>query len=269
MAYKETVYWNAEDFLRDGGTPTILAIGDSWFWYPMPGGSLINAIGDLFQRQKKIFVVGKNGALADDFIHGWLKSSIEHMFDMYGANAEALLISGGGNDFAGFKRCRPLFNKDCSNATEAEECFRSGGAATEGTMEWLLRRTMSSYTTLINFALERMPAGARVFIHDYDYPIATGIGFMGRTAWLQPAFEDAKIPDNLWKDCIKIIVDRHVDMFKALRESSPNIISFVDSTKTLTADQWANELHPTWQGFQKIANERWAPEMVRVGLLSR
>ena len=34
-------------------TASILAIGDSWFWYPFPGGSLLNNI-DLLTRQKLI-----------------------------------------------------------------------------------------------------------------------------------------------------------------------------------------------------------------------
>ena len=51
--------------------PSILAIGDSWFWYPFPGGSLVNRLGKLVQsREHSILAVGHNGAEAYDYVFG-------------------------------------------------------------------------------------------------------------------------------------------------------------------------------------------------------
>jgi hypothetical protein len=33
----------------------------------------------------------------------------------------------------------------------------------------------------------------------------------------------------------------------------------VDSSGTLAEDEWANELHPTPEGFDRIVRERWIP----------
>ncbi len=40
-----SIYWSEEELRRDNRMPTILAIGDSWFWYPFPGGSLASYLG--------------------------------------------------------------------------------------------------------------------------------------------------------------------------------------------------------------------------------
>ena len=41
----ENVYWDAGWMKDDNRAASILAIGDSWFWYPFPGGSLLNQLG--------------------------------------------------------------------------------------------------------------------------------------------------------------------------------------------------------------------------------
>ncbi len=41
----ENVYWDAGWMKDDHRAASILAIGDSWFWYPFPGGSLLNQLG--------------------------------------------------------------------------------------------------------------------------------------------------------------------------------------------------------------------------------
>ena len=44
-------YWDENLMKNDGKLPSILAIGDSWFWYPLPGGSLINYIGPVVEKK--------------------------------------------------------------------------------------------------------------------------------------------------------------------------------------------------------------------------
>ena len=43
------LYWHEPLMLVDGAVPSILAIGDSWFWYPLPGGSLASSIARVLQ----------------------------------------------------------------------------------------------------------------------------------------------------------------------------------------------------------------------------
>ena len=65
------VYWDATSMQIDQVYPSILAIGDSWFWYPLPGGSLINQLGPLVASKGHfIFALGNNGAEAFDYVYG-------------------------------------------------------------------------------------------------------------------------------------------------------------------------------------------------------
>ena len=45
----ENVYWDREGLIRYSTTAAYLAVGDSWFWYPLPAGSLIPQIGRRFR----------------------------------------------------------------------------------------------------------------------------------------------------------------------------------------------------------------------------
>ncbi len=42
-----SVYWDKTQMQNEGAVPSILAIGDSWFWYPFIGISLIVSLWNL------------------------------------------------------------------------------------------------------------------------------------------------------------------------------------------------------------------------------
>ena len=43
----QNVYWDWPSMQTDNHSASMLAIGDSWFWYPFPGGSLVTRLGPL------------------------------------------------------------------------------------------------------------------------------------------------------------------------------------------------------------------------------
>ncbi|MBI2508692.1 MAG: SGNH/GDSL hydrolase family protein, partial [Betaproteobacteria bacterium] len=50
--------------------PAVLAIGDSWFWYPI-GQSLLDPINTkVWNKQYCIYAIGANGAEARDYVEG-------------------------------------------------------------------------------------------------------------------------------------------------------------------------------------------------------
>ncbi|WP_205589381.1 SGNH/GDSL hydrolase family protein [Comamonas sp. lk] len=268
MAYNNVVYWSMTE-LQDSvpSNAQILAVGDSWFWYPMPGGSLLNYIGDLVKpKGYKILAVGNNGAEAYDYVDGKYKNVVKGMFKLYGSTAKALLISGGGNDFAGFNDLRRLLNDKCGNASTALECFKPGTIDDEGTVTWLMHKTFENYSLLISRALARMPADVKIFVHNYDYAMASGKGALGGEPWLKPALDDAKVPAELQRDCIRLLIDMQSDILERLQKALPNNIVYVDSRGTLADSDWANELHPSKSGFQKIANNAWKPLLAKADL---
>ena len=103
--------------------PSIIAIGDSWFWYPFPGGSLLNQLGLLVAgKQHTVLAFGNNEAEAYDYVYGKYAKSVREALRLFNdGSLSAVFISGGGNDFAGFNDLRPLLNGNCSAAGSTDE----------------------------------------------------------------------------------------------------------------------------------------------------
>jgi hypothetical protein len=259
------VYWSEQAMQLDQVSPDILAIGDSWFWYPFPGGSLINPIGDLLAAQGHIvYVVGNNGAEAYDYVKGKYRRPVREMLRLYGSAAKAVLVSGGGNDFAGFNDLRPMLNADCSAATTAAECFKPGDA--EGTLEWLMQRVFENYALLASRTMLVVPPTTPILVHAYDYAVPDGRGVGGGNGWLKPSLEDARVPVALHQDCIRLLIDSAQSVMAQLAASSNGRVVAVDSRGTLSPADWSNELHPKRAGFKKIAVQKWRPVLQQLGL---
>lgn len=255
----ENVYWDWSSMQRDDAYPGVLAIGDSWFWYPFPGGSLLNALGPLLARRElKVLAIGNNGAEAFDYVQGKYSKAVRQALALQGASLSAVFLSGGGNDFAGFNDLRPLLRDDCSGATTATDCFRADEE--DRSLGWLLRKTADNLRQLIGMILVSTPERANIVMHNYDYALPSGRGVFGRgKAWLKPALDDARVAPGLQQDAIRLLIDRMTLEFEALEAIDPSRIFLVDSRNTLAASDWANELHPKPAGFRKIARQRWEP----------
>lgn len=262
----ENVYWDATSMQIDQVYPSILAIGDSWFWYPLPGGSLINQLGPLVAPKGHfIFALGNNGAEAFDYVYGKYSRLIRTALRLHGSSLSAAFISGGGNDFAGMNDLRPMLNADCSAASQASECFRPGTDA--GTVAWLMAKTAESYRMLIGQIMAASRPETFIILHNYDYAYPSGKGvFRNGGSWLKPALDEAKVPINLQRDCIKLVIDALSNELQDLTQIDPSRVFLVDSRGTLDEGDWANELHPKSAGFKKIAKSAWLPVLEKSGL---
>jgi hypothetical protein len=251
-----SMYWD-ELAMRDAGAmPSILAVGDSWFWYPFPGGSLINNVASHTARRGHVVLAkGMNGAEAFDYAHGVYERSVTTALELYGRGLSAVFISGG-NDFAGFNDLRPLLKDDCSGATSGATCFASGNSG----LNRFLDEVEDSYRTLIGRVYTYTTTDCVVIMHTYDYAIPDGRAVFRRgKAWLKPALDDAKVPAALQQACINHLIDTlHSLLLKIASLDSAHLL-VVDSRGTLSPNHWANELHPTATGFRRIVNQRWLP----------
>lgn len=261
------VYWDSSAMEIDGVFPSILAIGDSWFWYPLPGGSLITPLGDLVAPKSHfIFALGNNGAEAFDYVYGKYSRSIRTALKLHGSSLSAAFISGGGNDFAGMNDLRPMLNADCSAALQAADCFRPSNDA--GTLAWLMAKTAESYRMLIGQIMAASRPETFILMHNYDYAYPTGKGvFSSKASWLKPALDDAKVPAGLQRDCVKFVIDALSYALETLTQIDPDRVFLVDSRGTLAESDWANELHPKPAGFKKIAKSAWLPVLKKIGLV--
>lgn len=261
----QNVYWDAELLNQDGLAASILAIGDSWFWYPFPGGSLLNALGPLVAtKQHTILAFGNNGAEAFDYVHGVYRKQVDTGLKFHGAGVSAVFISGGGNDFAGFSDLRPLLKSDCTGITTARGCYRTNPGEA---LDLLMSRTEQSLDELIAKVLKKCRPGTEVFLHTYDNAVPSGKGvFGGSSSWLKQALDDARVAPQLQRDCVVFLIDEFSKRLKAIRKRYPGEVFLVDSRGTLVNADWANELHPKPQGFRKIAKNAWLPVLRKRGL---
>lgn len=261
----ENIYWD-EYLLRDDHlTASILAIGDSWFWYPFPGGSLLNALSPILKTgQHTVLAVGKNGAEAFDYVTGTYKKLVDRLLTLHGgAHTSAVFISGGGNDFAGYNDLRPLLGINCSAASDEDACYLD--AEGKDTLGPFMNGVRENLDILIGRVFAKVGQQAAVFLHNYDYAIPSGHG-VGANSWLLPALEAAKVPGALRARCIGLLIDRYTDELNRLAEKYHPRIEVVDTRGTLTPGDWANELHPSSAGFKKIA-EKWRPPLRTRGLI--
>jgi hypothetical protein len=262
------VYWDAAELQAADEVPSIIAIGDSWFWYPFPGGSLLNQLGPLVaSRQHTVLAFGNNGAEVYDYVYGKYAKSVREALRLYNdGSLSAVFLSGGGNDFAGFNDLRPLLNANCSAAGNADQCFKDGDD--DGTLDWLMQRTRESYNTLIGQIVAQPNPNLKVFLHNYDYAFPSGKGLFNNTdgTWLKRALDDAQVPRPLQRPCVMRLVDRFSAELQTVADQNNGRVIFVDSRNTLSETDWANELHPTPGGFGKIAQQRWKPLLVDNGL---
>ncbi|MFG6432733.1 SGNH/GDSL hydrolase family protein [Roseateles sp. LYH14W] len=240
--------------------PTIIALGDSWFWYlknnvATPLHSILN------KRMDHIILVrGANGAEAQEYTSGVIFQTLERDLDKtrgYGKTIKAVFLSGGGNDLAGPEDFLPLLEEDCSKFKTAEACLRIRQPGK------LFGKVTSALGTIIELVENKIP-GTPVFAHSYDYANPNGLGFFGLGQWLRFPMDQCKVPRSLQQDLINLLIDRYWEAMVKLRKQFPQL-QLIDQRGTLGRDEWANELHPTPAGFKKIA-KRWKPQLEAAGL---
>lgn len=250
------IRWSGTAF--SDGQASVLAIGDSWFWYPFVGGSILEKLAAYLKNGDNIIAIGNNGAEAYDFASGMYASRLKYLLKFYGAGARAVLISAGGNDFAGFDDLRPMLRDDCSGCTTAQACFNTGSASTPHSFDWLQKRVQDSYSTIVGSVLAAVEPDVKVYVHTYAYAHPSGDGIAGKQ-WLLPSLLDAKVPPHLRQGCVNLLIDRHAAMLTALANNANGRVVVIDTRNVLPDDiDWANELHPKSRGFDKLVSV-WLP----------
>ena len=72
------IYWGTPGALNAGANPSVIFLGDSWFWYP--AGNLPLAIHQSFDSHD-FLVVGRNGAEAAEWKDKYRKD-IDTVFNL-------------------------------------------------------------------------------------------------------------------------------------------------------------------------------------------
>ncbi len=235
-----------------------LAIGDSWFDYPLNGNDPSFGNTDIIAQLTQL---GSPPPLVLNYaLYGQATTSVltyENQQTIVDAVSDSsqwvndapdgILVSMGGDDLVGDQFAIYL------------DYEGSGLDATR--FQGALASVRASYLDL--FALrDAVAPGKPVIGHCYDYAIPNGVGTLCAGPWLQPSLEFSgyyALAEGL--NIVSTMIDGFYAMVSALAADPNNHFVLVDTRGTLqrvwgVADGWANELHPYPTGFTLLA-QKW------------
>jgi hypothetical protein len=237
-------------------TPLVmLAHGDSWFDYPLSGNSIsltstdiIVQLGSMGNVNPFILNMSQWGdattaemslpkqqlmisALQDP--SNWLNST----------KPDAILFSGGGNDIAGDQFC--IYLDYAAVSATGLDVTRLQDA---------LGMVEASYLDLFAFR-DRNAHGVPIFSHSYDFPVPNGVHPVCAGPWLKPSLDFCGYDPTQGAAIVRQALTEFKKQLTALASDPGNNFTLVDTQGVLDPADWANELHPYPQGFQKLAGK--------------
>ncbi|MDL2408504.1 SGNH/GDSL hydrolase family protein [Rhizobium calliandrae] len=233
----------------------LLAIGDSWYDYPIQGNSLVFIPSDILAQLKQIC---DPAPIILSSAHRGDASTIEmslpkqekiiqfltHKQNWPNGKPDAIIVSAGGNDVAGNSFCIFLDFND-GRHTGLNQARYAG----------VLNLVRACYLDL--FAVrDRYASGVPIYAHCYDFPTPSGIGApCGIGPWLWPSLQFCNWSKSTGKQIAHDALAKFKDMLDDLASVPANNFHVVPTQGTLNDQHWANELHPDPTGFRMIARK--------------
>jgi len=254
----------------------IYAEGDSWFdkFTPIPstGTNLLDAIRTPFLTA--VVDVAHIGDEVRDMVRGHQARQTRAMFKLF--SFESILLSAGGNDlknaFADLFAAKALANEGFASPFQPQDLDR---LATPGSYTEFFDEVVGNigrFVDLRDSASDAVTRAAPIFVHGYDYlqprPAMAQIfadSRIGPGPWLHPSLKAAGLADAQMRAAADAVVD---EMNRQLRQVIAKLanVHVIDQRGLLTpaapnstgADRdWLDEIHPTKEGFTKLARNRW------------
>ena len=236
-------------------TPLVmLALGDSWFDYPLDGNALTIGTTDIITQLQTmggnppvIYNISHYGdATTDELALPKQERTIQALQDpsnwLGSGKPDAILFSGGGNDIAGDQFC--IFLDYAAPGIDGLNRDR---------FEKALGMVEASYLDL--FVLrDRYASGVPIIGHAYDFPIPNGAHPVCAGPWLLPSLQYCNWSVQEGTAIVKEALIAFNAMLNRLAAAPVNNFSVVPTQGILQPSDWANELHPYPAGFRKIAN---------------
>jgi hypothetical protein len=260
----------------------LLAVGDSWFEYPLTDDGLITGFNQA--------IVGEVGTqlrslgnppptILSYALHGQsttMMLSYENQESILsaltdpnttqwnnGTTADGILVSAGGDDIVGDQFAIYLdYHGAGLDAARLQGMLASVQASY---MDLFALRDIAATTLLID------PKQIPIFGHCYDYAVPNGkaAGWPITLAgpWLQPSLEFSGYDDAQGLIIVKGAIDAFYKLLSDLAGDkitlpgrTTNNFILVNTIGTLTRDAtrpngWANELHPYTEGFTALAQK--------------
>lgn len=238
----------------------LLAEGDSWFSLgSVPYENLLKELE--FPERTIVVSIAEPG---DEIVRMASPKHVKHFKALVTRKQtayrwDAILLSGGGNDLI----------------DRADDIVRSGSTVDACINQTQLRLCMTEvaagYRALaeVRDSANSANPGARMVAHTYDRVTprnapALFFGLSVRGPYLYKAFVDKGVPDHLWTDLADRLMNTLADTILGLATGPKAIQGFevVDTRGTLVAadlgttkesGDWLNEIHPTKNGYRKLA----------------
>lgn len=244
----------------------LVAEGDSWFDYPLH--DVLRLLED--HHGYDVESVAHKGDRVEDMAYGLgqLEEFTRRLEKLLrrGVIPKAVLLSGGGNDVAGTE-FGMLINHARSPVAGLNQQILSGV---------IDERIQVAYVTILSaitrLCEQRLQRRIPTLIHGYDYPVPDGRGFLGGWwflpgPWLEPGFRERGYEALKERAALaRQLIDRFNTMLQGIA-GLPDFshVTYIDLRNTLSAGKdykkdWANELHPTPAGFERITR-RFAAEL--------
>lgn len=215
--------------------PVIVSEGDSWFQYPVRLKDTIDVLMETYQ----IYSLGAAGDLLSD-----MAQHAEYMDAIASEDADILLLSGAGNDFAANGRMESFLKQYDDQMTVPDLINRS-------VWQNFLGEIRTTYHSMFNTVTTTYP-NLLVLMHGYDYAVPERNG-----KWLGGPLANRGVPENLWKDVIKLLIDDlNIELSQIAESFGPNV-NHVDCRGVVgnTSRSWFDEMHPKETGYTKVAQK--------------
>lgn len=241
-------------------TGTLVAEGDSWFDYP--GSDVLDYLEDVYKYD--VESLAKAGHRIEDMAYagGQLDELARRLEKLLrdGKSVRAILLSGGGNDVMGTE-----FGMFLEHTRSGLEPLNA--KIVEGVVRDRVRTAyLHILTRVTTVAQTVLGSPVPILVHGYSGPVPDGRGVLGGWwflpgPWIAPGFRDKGFPDSQLQRRIDI-VRRLMDTFNEMLLEVAGLpdfshVYYVDLRGTLPTGPdyktwWANELHPTEEGFAEI-----------------
>jgi lysophospholipase L1-like esterase len=260
----------APELVRAAGGPAsagvLVAEGDSWFDYPL--NDILRLLED--HHGYDVESVAHKGDRVEEMAYGLgqLEEFTRRLEKLLRRNVipKAVLLSGGGNDVAGAE-FGMLINHARSPVAGLNQLVIRG--VIDERIQCAYVTILSATTRLCEHRLNRR---IPILIHGYDYPVPDGRGFLGGWGflpgpWLEPGFREKGYEEMKVRAALAVqLIDRFNTMLQGIM-GLPEFshVKYIDLRNTLSTGKdykkdWANELHPTPDGFERVTN-RFAAEL--------
>ncbi|HEX5683241.1 MAG TPA: Dyp-type peroxidase [Ideonella sp.] len=245
--------------------PLLLAEGDSWFdHWSQPG--LSNLLTPL--RDSHGYEIDEVATAGDTLKAISQPAQLDELAQRMrrlrgrGLTPRAILLSAGGND---------IVARAADGRTVLERMLNKKAAGvTQGLDEAKAKHFVGNLRKLLEQVLHRIdrerkeyfPASPPpIVLHGYAYPVPDGRGALGQLGnWLLPAFQRQGWADDptACQSAMERLIDLLNEMLSSVAAVGANVL-YVDLRETLRNEftdyrqAWANELHPTVEGYAALA----------------